>query len=133
MDRIYKYIEINNQFNGRVSDIRVQLKVSNRVCEKLAQYIAKENPKTALEQERIDKLTDYVIKTSELNDNVLGLIDYMDKLLIEIGLDARDLTDGLENLKTIEFQSDTIQLLTSQRDTAINDYYELRKNKINTK
>lgn len=132
MDRIYKYIEINNQFNGRVSDIRVNLKVSNKACERLAIFLQKQNPKTQVEFERVEKLKEYVLKTSELNDNVLGLIEYFGNLLTDIVLDAKDLTDALELTKTIEFQSDTITVLTQQCETAIKDYYELRKNTLNS-
>lgn len=128
-----KYLEISNQFNGRVSEIRIALKVSNRVCEMLAKHIQKEKPKNQLEQDRIDKLTDYVIKTSELNDKVLGLIEYTSELLSAVAVDSVALTDATNLLSTIEFQSETIQAVTIQRDNAIKDIYDLRKNQINTK
>lgn len=132
-DKRLKYVDINRAFNGQVSEINIALKVSNRVCEMLANHISKEKPKNPTEFERIEKLKEYVLKTSELNDKVLSLIDYMAGLLTEIGEDSKVLIEGAIIRDRLQLQSDNIQVLLNQREDAIKQVYDLRKDQINPK
>lgn len=132
-DKRLKYLDLNKAFHNQTTDIRLALKQSNRVCEMLANHLAKEKPKTSLEMDRNGHLKDYVIKTSELNDKVLGLIDYIHGLLTNIGEDSKVLIEGAIIRDRLQFQSDSIEQLINSRDNAIKDVYDLRKNQINTK
>lgn len=131
-DSRIKYIEMPNQFKGRANDISITCKQHYRTCQQLAQRLAKENPKNQQEFEKIEYYKDFVVKTSQLNDQVLGLLDYIHDLLNEIAADSTLLDDAVMK-DTLRLQSETIELLTSKRDNVTYELFESRRNQINAK
>ena len=93
-DRRLKYIELSKQFHNRSSEIRIQAKMSNKACEALAKYLVSQNPKEQKDFERVEKLKEYVLKTSGLNDEIISMLDYIQGLLTEIGEDSKVLIEG---------------------------------------
>lgn len=132
-DKRLKYIDINRVFHNRTQQIKLDLKLSNKSCEMLARHVAKMNPKTRIEQEQHDKLSEYALSTSKLNDDVLQLLDYIHELLTEIGHDSEVLIQGAIIRDLLQMQSDNIEVLIDQREKAIKEVYDLRKNQINSK
>jgi len=132
-DKRLKYIDVNQVFHNRSNDMKLRLKQSNRACEELAKTLAKAKPKDSEGFEKVEKLKDYVIKTSALNDEVIQFIDYIHGLLMEIGEDSKVLIEGAVLRDKLMMQSDTIEMLISQREEDFKTIYELRKDKINSK
>lgn len=132
-DKRLKYIDINQVFHNRSNDIRLRCKQSNRACEDLAKTLSKAKPKDAEGFEKVEKLKEYVLKTSQLNDEILGLVDYIHGFLLDLGKDAQILIDGAVLRDKLMQQSDTIEMLISQREEDFKTIYEFRKNQINSK
>lgn len=130
-DNRLKYLDLNKAFNNRVSQIKLDLKVSNKTCEMLAIHVSKQKPKDAIEFERVEKLKEYVLATSKLNDDVLSLLEYVNGLLIDIGSDSNVLIEGAILRDRLQFQSDTYEATIRQREDAIKMIYDLRKDQIN--
>lgn len=131
-DKRLKYIDLNRVFHNRTQQIRLDLKVSNKACEMLAIHVSKMNPKTRIEQEQHDQLTKYALSTSKLNDEVLSLLDYVHGLLTDIGQDSEVLIQGAVIRDRLQMQSDNLEVLIDQREKAIKEVYDLRKNQINS-
>lgn len=132
LDQRLKYVDINQVFNNRSNDIRLKLKQSNRACEELAKVLAKSKPRDAEAFEKVERLKEYVIKTSSLNDEVIQFLEYVHGLLSEIGEDSKVLIEGAVIRDKLLMQSETIELLISQREDGIKSIYDIRKNQINT-
>lgn len=132
-DKRLKYLDINQVFHNKTTDIRLRCKQSNRACEELAKTLAKAKPKDAEGFEKVERMKEYVLKTSQLNDEILGLVDYMHGFLLDLSKDAQILIDGAVLRDKLMMQSDTIEILTSQREEDFQTIYELRKNQINSK
>lgn len=132
-DKRLKYIDLNRVFHNRTQQIKLDLKMSNKSCEMLARHIAKMHPKTRIEQEQADKLSEYALNTAKLNDDILSLLDYIHGLLTDIGQDSQVLIEGAIIRDRLQMQSDNIEVLIDQREQAIKAVYDLRKNQINTK
>lgn len=132
-DKRLKYIDINRVFHNRTQQIKLDLKLSNKSCEMLARHVAKMNPKTRTEQEQADKLSEYALTTSKLNDDVLQLLEYIHGLLTDIGQDSEVLIEGAIIRDRLQMQSDNMEVLIDQREKAIKEIYDLRKNQINSK
>lgn len=125
-DSRLKFLELPNQFKGRANDIALTCKQQFRVCEQLAVRLARERPKNQQEFEKNEYLKDFVIRTSQLNEQVLGLLDYCHELLNQIATDTNATAQAKEK-DTLNFQSDTIRILTEQRDNLVKDLYDERK------
>lgn len=132
-DKRLKYIDINQVFQNRTNDIRLRCKQSNRACEELAKTLVKAKPKDPESFEKVERLKEYVLKTSGLNDEILGLLDYMTGFLLDLSKDAQILIDGAVLRDKLMMQSDTIEMMTSQREEDLQTIYELRKDQINSK
>lgn len=132
-DKRLKYIDINQVFHNRTNDIRLRCKQSNRACEELAKTLVKAKPKDHDAFEKVERLKEYVLKTSGLNDEILGLLDYMTGFLLDLSKDAQILIDGAVIRDKLMMQSDTIEMMTSQREEDLQTIYELRKDQINSK
>lgn len=132
-DKRLKYIDINRVFHNRTQQIKLDLKLSNKSCEMLARHVVKMNPKTRTEQEQADKLSEYALTTSKLNDDVLQLLEYIHGLLTDIGQDSEVLIGGAIIRDRLQMQSDNMEVLIDQREKAIKEIYDLRKNQINSK
>lgn len=129
MDSRIKFLEVPGQFHGRSNDIAITCKQHMRACEALAKRLAVENPKTKQEFEKVEYYKDFVIKTAQLNDQVLGLVDYTQSLLNEMMDDATLLAEAKVK-DTLKFQSDTIEVLIEQRESLVKMLYELRRDQI---
>jgi hypothetical protein len=122
-DARLKYIEMPNQFKGRANEIALTCKQQLRTCEALAKRLAMERPKTKPEFDKVEYYKDFVIKTSQLNDQVLGLLDYVQSLLSEIAADST-LLDDAKTKDTLRLQSETIELLYQRNDQLTKDLHE---------
>jgi hypothetical protein len=120
-DSRLKYIEMVNQFRDRANTVDFQCKASQRICERLAKTLTKERPKTPLEFERHEYLKDFILKTSANNEATLELLNWMNGFLQDIATDAKVLIDGAILRDKLDFQSETIQLISQQRDELVND------------
>jgi hypothetical protein len=70
----------------------------------------------------------FVIETATANDKMIELLEYTHNLLKEVASDASTLVDGALLRNTIVEQSDTIKVLTAQRDGIVTKLYEGRRN-----
>lgn len=132
-DKRLKYVDINQVFHNRANSIVLACKQSNRACEELAKVLKNTKVKDAAQFEKVEKYKEYVIKTSALNDQVIELVDYIHGLLVEVGEDSKTLIEGAVIRDRLMMQSDTIEMLTSQREEDFKMIYEFRKNQINSK
>lgn len=126
-DRRLKYIELPRIFQAKASEIDITSKQHLRICEKLAKQLASKKPKTAEEFEQVERWKDFVLKSSELNEKTIALIDTIHGMLTEIAEDATPLSENAKDYDRLRDQSETIQMLTNQRDKLINDLYANRK------
>lgn len=131
-DSRMKYYDMPIEFHGRANHIALTCKQHMRTCEALARRLATENPKSKNEFEKVEFYKDFVIKTAQLNDQVLGLVDYVQGLLNAMVADLT-LMDEAKAKDTLKFQSDTIDALIDQRESLVKMLYELRSNQINNK
>lgn len=122
-DARLKYVEMPKEFHNRANDINLTCKQQFRVCQQLAVRLAKERPKTPQEFEKNEYLKDFVIKTSQLNEQVLGLLSYTQDLLNAIAADSSVVELALQN-DTLRLQSETIEILTQQREDLIQQVYD---------
>lgn len=120
-DSRQKYLDISTAFNSRATEVDLFCKQSQRVCEMLAKYLAKEKPKTALEFERVEYLKDFVMKTAKNNEATLQLLVYMKGFLADILEDSKVLIDGAILRDKLQFQSDTIELMQQMADKKVYD------------
>lgn len=127
MDSRLKFVELPDQFKNRANDIILTCKQHLRTCEQLAIRLSREKPKTSQEFEQLEFYKDFVIKTSQLNEQVLGLVEYTYDLLNQIANDNRTVKQSLEK-DTIRLQSETIEILTEQRDRLIKEIHDSRRN-----
>ena len=125
-DNRLKYLEMPRQFKDRANDITLTCKQHLRICEQLAVRLAKEKPKTAQEFEKNEYLKNFVIKSSRLNEEVLGVLDYTLALLNEIANDYKILQQA-QIKDTLRLQSETVEILIQQRDQLVNDLYDVKR------
>jgi uncharacterized protein with von Willebrand factor type A (vWA) domain len=124
-DSLLKYVEIGNEFRRRHFEITTSAKAHNRVCENLAKSLAKERPRTQAEMERNGELSDFVIKCAQLNDQVLGMLDYTHKLLDAIQGDLKAIEAG-QLVDKHRMQAETIAQLLKQRDELVKTISDLK-------
>jgi hypothetical protein len=132
IDSRTKYYEMPTQFKGRANDISLTCKQHLRTCEALAKKLAAEKPKTPQEFEKIEYYKNFVIKTSQLNEQVLGLLEYTHGLLSAISVDST-LLEEAKIKDTLRIQSETLGLLYEQNDKLVKELYDIRRNKDNIK
>lgn len=126
-DRKLKYIDLPKQFERKANEIRVTSKQHLRSCEKLADHLAKLKPKNPKEFEQNEWLKDFVIKSADLNEKTIELLEYLKTELQEVAKDASALMDGAKIHDQLRDQSDVILMAWDIRDKAIKDLYEIRK------
>lgn len=125
-DKRLKYLELPRVFHDRANMVSLTAKQHLRICQQLAVRLAKEKTKTPAEFERNEYMKDFVIKSAQLNEDTLTLLTYVEGVLNEIAAD-HSLSDKAKQLDTLTFQSDTIQILTRQRDDLVKDLYDEKK------
>lgn len=129
-DRRFKYIEMPREFQGRASTVDFHCKQSQAICEKLASFVARQKAKTPDDFEKLEYFSEFIVKTAKNNEETLSLLNYMRGFLQDIADDAKVLTEGAILRDKLDFQSDTLQLVTQQRDDLVNEI--CGRNKKNT-
>jgi hypothetical protein len=132
IDSRLKYMEMPNQFKGRANEIALTAKQQLRTCEQLAKRLAMEKPKTPNEFEKIEYYKNFVIRTAQLNEQVLGLLDYTHGLLSAMAADSTLLAEA-KIKDTLRFQSDTIELMQQENDKLVKTIYDLKRAEIASK
>lgn len=130
-DNRLKYLELPDAYKSQASEISLWVKQSQRSCEKLATHLSKEKAKSGIEFERSEYLKDFVLKTSESNEKVLKLLDYLTGFLTEVMEDSKVLIEGAVIRDRLQMQSDSIEVLFETNEKAIQQIHDLRKNQIN--
>lgn len=125
-DSRLKFIELPRQFRGRANEVNLNCKQHLRVCEQLAVRLAREKPKTQQEFEKNEYLKDFVIKSSQLNENILNLLDYVQGVLNEIAGDSEAVATALTK-DTIRLQAETVEILINQREELVKNLYEEKR------
>ncbi len=131
-DHRLKYVEMTEVFQQKALDLEISARQQNRACEQFAVRIASMKPKTGEEFERVEMMKHFVIKTSEMNDNVLGLLDYFKKLLQEITWDYEVLEPGSKLRDSLRDAQHTIEAMIETRDKTFYEEYKRRKDQINS-
>lgn len=131
-DSRLKYMEMPREFHHRANEIYIAAKQSLRTCEIAAKALAKEKPKTPADFERVEAMKEFLLTTAKSNEKVLDLLKYLNGFLQDIATDAKVLIDGAIIRDRLRDQSSTIEILMQQRDNAVKDIYDLRKDQIHT-
>lgn len=126
-DRRLKYVDLPNVFHARASEISITSKQHLRVCEKMANHLSKQRPSNPKDFERNEWLKDFVIKSAELNERTIQLLDFLREQIADIAIDAKVLMDGGKTLDVIRDQDDAIRTAWYLRDEAIKAIYELKQ------
>jgi hypothetical protein len=126
-DRRLKYVELPNVFKQKASEIDITHKQHLRACEKLAAHLAKQKPSNPKEFEQNEWLKDFVIKSADLNEKTIALLDFLRQTIQEISNDSKELMQDGQILDRLRDQSDALTMAWGNRDKAINDLYESRK------
>lgn len=129
IDRRLKYIELPHVFYNQANEVNLKAKQHLRACERLAKHLAGKKSTSPKEFEQDEWLKDFVVKTADLNEAMLTLLDYTHSRLTEIAQDALSLLEGGKLQDLIRDQSDAIVMLQNQRDKLIKDLYDICRNK----
>lgn len=111
IDKRMKYLDMPREFKARAQDVELSCKMSQRMCEEIAKRLARTNPKTAEEFERVEKWKELVLTTSQANDKMVEMLEFVHKFLQDVANDAKTLIDGAELRNKLEMQSETIEIL----------------------
>lgn len=111
IDKRMKYLDMPREFKARAQDVELSCKMSQRMCEEIAKRLARTNPKTAEEFERVEKWKELVLTTSQANDKMVEMLEFVHKFLQDVATDAKTLIDGAELRNKLEMQSETIEIL----------------------
>lgn len=106
-NHLNKYLDLPKKFMGMCIDINVALKQQERVLV----HIAKSR-----EVRDNEKLSDFVIKSAELNQKTEELLVYLKDFLQEVAGDAEAVMDGARLRNKLQDSSETIEHLIHQRD-----------------
>jgi len=115
-DRRLKYIDVCHAFNARASEIDLFCKQSQRVCELLANRLASKKPKTPTEFENNEYWKEFILKSSSNNQSTIELLAYIKDFLQEVINDSSALMDGAKLRDQAQLQSDTIEVMITERD-----------------
>lgn len=127
-DRRLKYVELPKVFHVKASEINISSKQHLRICERLANHLSKQRPKTPKEFEQVEYLKDFVMKSAKLNEQMIALLDYLKIELDAIAADSKSLIEGSYTLDIIKDQQEIIVAIQQVRDNAVKALYEARKN-----
>lgn len=123
-----KYLEIPESYKSKAMDVNLWVKQSQRTCEMLAKHLAKQKPKTSEEFERVEFLKEFVLKTSQSNEKVLALLDFITGFLNEVMADGYIYQSGAVIMEQMAMQSDYIADLNKQTSNLKELYDIWRKN-----
>lgn len=126
-DRRLKYVDLPRVFEQRASEVRISAKQHLRACERLAGHLSRQKPKDAQEFERVEWMKDFVMKTAELNERTIKLLENLRAELQAVADDAKALIEGGQLLDRLRDQSDVIKLMQAARDAATLKLYEQKR------
>jgi replicative DNA helicase len=130
--KLWKYLELPQEFQMKAGDIDIVSKQQLRVCEKLAAHLVKQKPKTPKDFEMNEWLKDFVMKSSDLNEKTILLLDYLKSTIQEICNDAKALKDGANLNRIIRDQGEKLEEVMKERDelqTQLNDIRATQRRK----
>jgi hypothetical protein len=125
--RLWKYLELPQVFQMKAGEIDITSKQHLRTCEKLAAHVARQRPKTPKEFEQNEYLKNFVMRSAELNEKTIELLEYLKTTVQEVCNDYKALKDGANLNRIMRDQSEKILKLIEERDEYLHKYYELRK------
>lgn len=125
--RLWKYLEIPQEFQRCAGEIDLTSKQHIRIIEKLAKHLAKQKPKTPEEFERVEYLKEFAVKSAQLNDQTIGILNYLRERLNEIYNDYKSFAEGARMNRIIQDQKERLELITQERDDAQNELNELKR------
>lgn len=131
-DRRLKYVDLPHVLYQRASQVDILSKQHLRACEKLAEFLSNQKPKTPKAFEQNEWMKDFVLKTANLNSEMIDLLAYVKKEIQEVSEDAKALAEGAKIWDTIRDQQEAIIAIQEVRDSAIKTIYELRKGECRT-
>lgn len=124
--RMWKYLELPTEFKLRSIEVDVTCKQHMRVIERLAKHLAREKPKTAQEFERVEYLKDFCVKSAQLNEQVIGLLEYLTERLNEMYRDYKQFAEGARSVRIIRDQDERLKVITRERDELQNQLNDAR-------
>lgn len=127
---LWKYLELPQVFQQKAGEINTTCKQHLRICERLAGHVAKQRPKTAKDFEQAEYLKDFVVKSAELNEKTIQMIDYIKTSVQAICDDAVALKEGARLNAVIRDQGEKIETLIKERDEFMRKYYGIRKDRL---
>ena len=125
--RLWKYLELPQEFQRRASEIDITAKQHMRIVEKLAKYLSKQKPINPADFERVEYLKDFVVKSAALNEQTINLLRYLTDRLNEMYKDYKAFSDGARLNAIIRDQGEKILLTMKERDQAQNELNELKR------
>lgn len=127
---LWKYLELPQVFQQKAGEINVTCKQHLRICERLAAHVAKQRPKTPKDFEWVEYLKDFVLKSVELSEKTIQMIDYIRTTVQAVCDDATALKEGARLNAVIRDQGEKIETLIKERDEFLHKYYGIRKNRL---
>lgn len=125
--RMWKYLELPQEFARRATEIDITSKAHIRIVESLAKHLAKQRPKEPKEFERVEYLKDFAIKSAQLNEQTVGLLGYLRDRLNEMYADYKAFADGANLNRIIRDQGEKIEMVTKERDDLQKELNELKQ------
>src|SRR5690606_31759859 len=126
-NKLLKYVEMPRIFNVRSAEIQTTSRQHLRKCEEMAKMLAARKPKNLEDQQRIDKMKDFLIASVDLNENIIKLIDEMYVFLSEVAQDAKELMVGAEDRDRFIDYGETLVKAWEQRDNLVKLYADERR------
>ena len=125
--RLWKYLELPQEFQRRASEIDLTAKQHIRIVERLAKHLARQRPKTPEEFERVEYLKDFCVKSATLNDQTISLLQYLHGMLQAITDDYKVFSEGARLNRIIRDQGERIETMMNERDEIENERNDLKR------
>lgn len=125
--RMWKYLELPQEFQRRAGEIDLTAKQHARIIERLAKHLARQRPKAPEEFERVEYLKEFAVKSAVLNDQVINLLAYLRDRINEMYADYEAFRDGARLSRVIRDQGERLDQITNERDELENELNELKR------
>lgn len=125
--RLWKYLELPQVFQMKAGEIDINHKQHLRICEKLAKHLSRQKPKTAQEFEQHEYMKNFVIKSVDLAEQTIELLDFVKTTVQDICNDAKALKDGANLNRIIRDQAESLEMAMKERDEITQKYYDFRR------
>lgn len=106
--RLWKYLSLPHIFEQKAAEIDLTCKQHLRICERLAAHLARQKPTLPKDFEQTEYLKDFVLKSAQLNEKTIQLLDYLKNTVQEITNDAKAFTEGARLNAIIRDQGERI-------------------------